>query len=114
MATVTVVDNVVSVRLSPMEKLAGLLRDLAVPTSQVRRARAVADGLPEVVGMRAPGLHLPGTRKYGTWRRRSGRTYAAVRGSGPALLLELDGHRYDSVVVTTPDAERLAQRIAGS
>jgi hypothetical protein len=38
--------------------------------------------------------------------------WVAVRPGRPALQLRLQGERYDEVVETTPDAERLAGALA--
>ena len=110
MTTVHLSSDAIAVRLSGFERVAGLLGDLDVPVASVASAVAVSDGLREARGMRAPGLDVPGRVKIGTWRGRAGRSYVAVR-RGPALLLRLNGFGYDTVLVSTPDAERLAARL---
>jgi hypothetical protein len=98
----------VRVRLRPWERLAGLLGDLDVPRTAVTSAEALPDGTAAVRGVRAPGLAWPGGPRIGTWRGRGVTRWVAVRPGRPALHLRLQGERYDEVVVTTPDAERLA------
>lgn len=101
-----------TVRLRPWERLAGLLGDLDVPVTAVAGAEAVPDGTRAVRGVRAPGLAWPGGPRIGTWRGRGATRWVAVRPGRPALRVRLQGQRYDEVLVTTPDAERLAGALA--
>ena len=101
-----------TVRLRPWERVAGLLGDLDVPLTSVETADAVADGTQVLTGVRAPGLAWPGGPRIGTWRGRGARRWVAVRPSQPALRLRLRGERYDEVLVSTPDADRLADELA--
>jgi len=117
MPTTRLSDDALEVRLRPWEKVAGLLPDLRVPLSAVREVEVVDDALSAPHGVRAPGLALPGIVKTGTWRGRrdgSGRQYVAVRRGVPALRLLLDGQRWASAVVSTPDAAQLAARLRRS
>ncbi|HKG50793.1 MAG TPA: alpha/beta hydrolase [Actinomycetales bacterium] len=113
MSTVQLVGGILAVRLTRFERVGGLLGDLDVPLAAVVSSVAVPDGLRAARGLRAPGLALPGRVKVGTWRGRAGRSYVAVR-RGPALRLRLRGFRYDTVLVSTPDAERLAAAVRPS
>lgn len=112
MTTVHVADDTLQVRLTPFEKIAGLLGDLDVPLSAVRAATAVPDGARAVRGLRAPGLAVPGWRRIGTWRGRRAKRYVVVRSGKPALHLRLSGARYDELIVTTSRARDLADRLA--
>jgi hypothetical protein len=111
MPHVEITASTVTVRLAVLEKLAGVLRDLSVPVTAVQQAQVVPDGLRAARGLRAPGLHLPGVTKYGTWRGRRGRTFVAVNRRGPALVLHLKGQLYERVIVSTDVAETLAARV---
>lgn len=108
MATVHLSADRLQVRLSAAEKLAGLHRDLDVPRSAVRSVEVLADGLAAAHGLRAPGLTLPRLVKMGTWRGRGARSFVEVRRGEPALRLTLHGQRYDTVLVSTPDAAAVA------
>ena len=109
---VTVSEGRLTVRLRPWEKVAGLLGDLDLPVTAVTAAEAVPDGTEAVRGVRAPGLAWPGGPRIGTWRGRGATRWVAVRPGRPALHLRLHGQRYDEVVVTTAEAERLAAALA--
>ena len=66
MATMTINQDTLQLRLSRFEKVLGLVRDQDVPLSAVTAARVETDGLAAVRGLRAPGLGLPGLRMVGT------------------------------------------------
>lgn len=111
MTTITVTPDLLRIRLTRFEKVAGLVRDLDVPLSAVRSAEVVADGLAAARGVRAPGLGLPGIRKVGTWRGAGTKTLVSVRRDQPALLLGLSGMRYDRVLVGSDQAQEYADRL---
>ncbi|MGY1753730.1 hypothetical protein [Blastococcus sp. SYSU D01042] len=111
MATIDTTPGTVRISLSRTEKFFGLLRDLEVPRSAITAAEAVPSGLGALRGLRAPGLGLPGVRAIGTWRARGEKSYVSVRRHQPALRLRLTGQRYDTVLISTPDAAELAGRL---
>jgi hypothetical protein len=97
------------VELTRREKVAALHRDVRVPRGAVRRAALLDDGLAAVRGLRAPGLHVPGRAKIGTWRGPGGRVFAVVRRQERAVRIELaTGQRYRELVVGGPDAAAAA------
>jgi len=113
MATLQLTPTTLRLSFTRAEKLGGLVRDLDVPLSAVARAEVVADPLPAVRGLRAPGLGLPGIRKIGTWRRRGHRSLVSVRRGQPAVRIDLTGQRYDTLWVGADDAAVLAAELAG-
>jgi hypothetical protein len=112
MPTITLTDELVSLRFTAGERIAGLVRDLDIPVRHVTSAVAVPDGFEAVRGLRAPGLGVPGRRKIGTWRGRGNRSLVAVRAHRSALVLDLEGHHYQRVVVTDEQATAHAQELA--
>jgi hypothetical protein len=112
MATVTLHDGTLAVRFTPVEKIAGLVRDFAVAATAVTEVRVEEDALAAARGIRAPGLGIPGRRKVGTWRGRSGASLVSVRRGQPALSVTLDGQRYRTVLVGADDAQRLADQLS--
>src|SRR3569833_3032787 len=101
-------------RLSAVEKAAAVHGDLRFERDQVREVRTVKAARREVRGLRLPGSHLPGAFTYGSYRQRGGAwTFAACRGRGPGVVVELDGHRYQRIVVTTGDGEAARERLTG-
>lgn len=111
MAEIRIYATDVVVRLTRLEKVAALHGDVRVPRAAVRAVEQVAagDALAAVRGFRAPGLHVPGLTKIGTWRRNGGRVFAVVAGRQPAVRIVLAaGARYREIVVSTPDAAAVA------
>ena len=108
MSSIQVSDDVLTVRLAPLTKLAGLVRDQVVPRSAVTAVEVVQDGLAAARGLRAPGLALPGRRKVGTWRSRGERVLVCVRRGQPAVRVRLAGQRYDALLIGADDASAVA------
>jgi hypothetical protein len=99
------------VRFTRAEHVAGLIRDVDVPLSSVRSVEVAADGEKGTRGMRAPGLAVPFRRKVGTWRGKGRRSAVSVRGGEPALRVGLEGERFTELLIGTPDAEQVADRL---
>lgn len=112
MATFLVGSADLRVILTPVERVAGLLRDLRIPLTSITGAALVPDGSAVVHGMRAPGLSVPGVTRVGTWRGRGRRVYVVVRKGHPALHLRLADQRYTDVVVTVPSPERALAEVS--
>jgi hypothetical protein len=112
MATLAVTDSTLGVRFTRAEKLSGWVRDTEAPRSAIRSVEVVTDALKAPRGLRAPGLGLPGLRKIGTWRAPGERTLVSVRRDQPALLVRLEGQRYDTWLIGADDAAMVADRIA--
>ena len=62
----------------------------------------------ELRGWRAPGTGVPNVIAVGTRRGGFGKDFAAVHGTGPAVVVELDGAEYGRLVLTADDAEAAA------
>jgi hypothetical protein len=112
MATLQLTPSTLAVRLTPGERIAGLLRNVEVPLAAVRSAEVVTEPLTDLRGLRAPGLALPGIRKVGTWRRPGERTMVCVRRGQPAVRVRLEGQRYDTLLVGTDDAAATAAALS--
>ena len=111
MATIEVTPTALYVRYTRREKIGGLLRDLAVPVDSIAEVGVETDGLAAATGFRAPGLAIPGRRKIGTWRARGQRTAVTVRRGEPAVLLRLEAHKYSDLLIGTPHAQQIADRL---
>jgi hypothetical protein len=105
-------EDSVEVLLAPWEKALGLMGDIRVPLEEVSDPQVVADPIREVmrlgvkVGLRLPWLYFVARtlRLDEAW---------LVRRGVPALSFSVSNHRrLRRVVVSTPDAEELARRLA--
>ena len=88
-----------------------LYRPVLVPRSALTSARAVADGMDEVHGLRAPGTGVPGVLLAGTFHHRGTSTFALCHRRTPAVVLELHGQSFDRVVVTVEDPQSVVDRL---
>jgi hypothetical protein len=114
MANLIIDDHTVVVSLSAMEKVEAFHGDVTVPRSAVVGSRIVPDGMAEVHGVRAPGTSLPGVIMVGVWRSGPGATFAACHGRGPAIVIDLDGAKFDRLVVTVGDPEHVQRSLEGA
>jgi hypothetical protein len=109
---VCVTEDSVEVRLSPWQKVLGLMRGLRVPIADVSDVRVVDKPIGEVTGsgLKA-GLRLPGLY-YVARTIRLDRVFVVRRGV-PALSFSVRNHDpLRSVLVSTPDAHELAHKLA--
>ncbi len=111
MAALEVTGKELHLKLTLGEKLAGLSRDIRVPVASVRDVRVEPDVLAAVRGLRAPGLSIPGRTKIGTWRRRGSRGFVVARAGVPGVRVTLNGPGPDELIVSTPTAESVAERL---
>lgn len=112
MATFTIESETLTVHLSRAEKVAALRGDVRVPRSAVTGVTVEPDGLAAVRGIRAPGLAIPARTKIGTWRGRGHRAFVCVRSGEPAVRITLSGTGDDELLVSTPEANDIAQHLA--
>src|SRR3954470_11486344 len=113
MARLIVGGDVLRVHLSIFGRIgACVAQDVVVPLSAVYGVRSVEDPWHELRGVRAPGTGLRRVIALGTWRHSLGRDFVAVYGRGPAVVVDLAGHRLMRLVVSSSDAEGLADDIS--
>ncbi|MBS9373969.1 hypothetical protein [Rhodococcus sp. B50] len=111
MTTMAWNNETLQVRFTVFEKIAGLIGNVDVPLTAIRKVEAHADGLAAARGIRAPGLGLPGVRKIGSWRGRGRNELVSVRRGQPAVRIELEGHRRTALVLGVDDAEQWAEKM---
>ena len=112
MARLIVGGDVLCVHLSLFGRIGAVVAsDVVVPLTAVRSVRSTERPWEELRGMRAPGTGLRGVIALGTWRHSLGRDFVAVYGRGPAVVVELTGHRLSRLVVSSSEAERVADEI---
>jgi hypothetical protein len=113
-ADLAVDGNELVLHLHAVEKAEGFHGDVRVPLTAVESVRAVDDAWPELRGIRAPGTGVRGVIALGTRRHPLGRDFVAVYGKGPATVVELAGLPFLRLVVSSPDAARVAAEIRGA
>ena len=114
MATFDIESGDLCLRLSWVEKLEAFHGSVRFPLSSVASVRSVASAWPELRGIRSPGTGIPNVIAVGTRRGEFGKDFAVVHGKGPALVVELQGARFQRLVVTVDDADGEAATIRGN
>ncbi|MST34764.1 hypothetical protein GHK86_18805 [Acidimicrobiaceae bacterium USS-CC1] len=101
--------------LGPLERVGSFRgRDLRVPLSAVRRVRVPISPWIALRGWRSAGIAVPGWVAMGTRRHGEGWDFTLVRRSGPAVVIELNGYRFDELVVSVADAPATGARLAAA
>jgi len=100
-------------RMTTLEKAEGFHGDIRVPLASVRQVRAEPTAWhgDSLRGLRAPGTGLPNVVMVGTRRGDFGKDFAAVHGTGPAVVVDLAGAEYHRLVATIRDAKGVAARL---
>jgi hypothetical protein len=111
-ASLDISSDEVRVRLSLLERLMALHGDIAVPRDAVDSVEVLDAPLSSIRGVRAPGTGIPGLIAYGTFRRRGGKDFVAVRRGQRAARLSLTGQAFDAIVLAADDPEQLAASLA--
>ena len=97
--------------MGPLEKAEAFHGDIRLPLSAVTAVRLVDNAWPELRGIRAPGTGIPNVIAVGTRRGNFGKDFAAVHGTGQAVVVELQGAAFERLVVTSDDAATRAETI---
>jgi hypothetical protein len=94
------------VRLSPLEKLGALHRDVRVPLRAVRSVEAEPHPWEAVRGVRLAGTGIAGVVVLGTRYFTNARDFVALVARRPAVRVELsDESPYEQLLVSVRDAE---------
>ena len=99
------------VHLTASEKFWAFGGDVVIPWSQLRGAETVDQTFWRTLGLRAPGTGLPPFYVAGTYRWKGDRAFVSWSRKRPALQINLDGHRFNRVIIGIEDAEGWAERI---
>ena len=124
MSKIELTDTHMLVKLTLGEKIFGMHGDFKIPAALIRGAEVTDKDVWKTFGMRI-GTAFPGLLIYGHyWRANStaggvskkdgGWTFALWRSNQPSVsitLVKAPGQPYKRIVLTTPDAQKLADQI---
>jgi len=113
MARLLIADDTVTIDMSRGERLEAAHGDQTFPRSAITGARAVADCIAEVHGLKWAGTELPGIR-VGSFHDADHVTFAVCHGHNPGVVIELANSKYDKVILTVENPEDLAARLSAS
>jgi hypothetical protein len=102
---------VLRVKLRWWERLGALHGDLRVPLNAMT-AIGVSD-MPwrEIRGLRAPGTAIPRLVALGQFRTRRSRDFVAAYRHRPAVVIQLQGAKFNRVIVSVNDPEAVAANL---
>lgn len=107
----------VQVRLSPIGRVLAVKRRLEIPLDLVSGAAAMDRGaVPPGDGtwLRAPGTHIPGLIRYGSYGRSPHREFWAVTRQRRVLVITVDEWDYLRVVLGMKDPDGPAASISAA
>jgi hypothetical protein len=117
MPKMEIVDNTLNVELTGAEKFATFSGNLSFPMSHVKSV-AVDEAAADHLGLRAPGVHLPGVFAAGTYYHDGDRQFVYWHEDDIAVVINLSDEKYDRLIVgvsgTRADADALVARISPS
>jgi hypothetical protein len=112
--SVTIDDGEVRIRLGGLDGLLAMKREVAVPLNRIVSASVMPrHSVPAGEGtwLRAPGTHLPGLVRHGSYGREPHRELWAVFRPDDVLVIEADGWDYARIVLGAADPGRIAAGI---
>ena len=115
MPTIEIVDGALNIELSGAEKFAALSGSLSFPMSHVHSVK-VDEKVVDHLGLRAPGVHLPGVIAAGTYYHDGDRQFVYWHHDEIAVVVNLTDEKYDQLILGVPgskaDAEALVARLS--
>jgi hypothetical protein len=115
--SVAIGDREMRVRLGGIDRLLAINGGVTVPLNRIVSASVMPrQSVPvgEGTWLRAPGTHLPGVVRHGSYGREPNRELWAVFGSPEVLVVETDGAEYARIVLRVPDPQRIAAEITAA
>lgn len=111
MAELRIHDEDIQVRLSALQELGALQRSFAVPRSSVAGVEVVDEPFSRIRGIRAPGTGWPKILALGTWRGRGTRDFLSIHRHERAVLIDLEGERFDRLLIGCDDPESVVAQL---
>lgn len=103
MARVLIDSTTMTVQVEGLHRLWGFKRRITAPLAHVRGATVDPGVVDEPKGLRAPGLGLGRVATIGTFYRDGERHFWDVTAGGRPIVVELEGERYDRLVIEVED-----------
>jgi hypothetical protein len=97
--------------MSRGERFEAAHEDQTFLRSAISGVRAVLDCIAEVHGLKWAGTELPGIR-VGSFHDDERVTFAVCHGHNPGIVIDLANSKYDKVVLTAENPEKVAARLS--
>jgi hypothetical protein len=108
MAKLVLDDSKISVVMSRLERLGAFHRDVVVARPAIVAVAATAQPWSVLAGVRAPGTGLPRVIMLGTMRHHGEKTFCAIYGTGPAVVVTTTDPAFQRLIVSCADAAAVA------
>ena len=112
MAEVRIDDHRVHVDLTPIQQLGAVCRPFSVARSSITGVDVVDAPFERLRGWRVPGTGWPRVIALGTWRGRGTKDFVSIHRNERAVLIDLEGERFDRLLVGVEAPEVLAAQLA--
>jgi len=116
-ASLTVDDGQLVLRMPPRQKVASFHADLRVPLTAVRSIGVIENPWMQLRGRRMAGLFFPGSVAMGTWIHGDGYDFCVLRKNQAAVRVDLSVGRFSRWVVGLNEltaARAEAERVAAA
>ena len=111
LADVEIQDDAVVVTMRGLNRIWAMKRRLEIPLAKITSAAYVPDARGLARGLRLPGTAIPGVMIAGTYLARGQRAFYAMHRGENGLVIDVDGWKYQQVIVDTRDPDVLAAQI---
>ena len=112
MASITMTDTGLEITLKGWEKLLTYKGDIRIPTENIRGATEDPTFMNEGLVIRTRGaVGVPGLFSYGVFAKKGDRIFASWRRGQNVLVIELQGMKWNRIVLGTSSARKLANEI---
>jgi hypothetical protein len=115
MINITVQDHALAVDMQGADKLWALRSHIDIPLANITGIRRD----PEMArrwwaGVRAPGTHLPGVLKAGTFHQNGRRVFFDVRDPDNTVIVDLRDEHFDQLVLEVDDPDAVVNAVESS
>ncbi len=108
-------DGDVVLAFAPLEVPLAFKRQLRVPLDRITSAQVMPrSAVPYGPLLRAPGAHIPGLIRYGSYGTKPDRQFWAVTRADPVLVIDVTDWDYARLVVRVADPSAAAASIAAA
>lgn len=102
MASILLHTDRLEIKLTAAEKMLARRKDsLVIPRDSIRSVALTDDPWIWVRGVRAPGTAVPLTLAVGQWKFHGGKDFLVLKGSRPAVVIDLIDEEFRRVLVST-------------
>lgn len=114
MASLSIQGEQFVVQLGFWEKLGGLSKDLTVPISSISKISWSENLDAGVLGIRVGGTGLPRVIALGNFYKKGKTIFSSWRRGQQVLILEIENHRFQKLVLGCEDAASWAKALHSS